>query len=163
MTPEEQFDISAKKIEQNALGEVSREINEIVKYLASHKEFDFTADQISRAMNKLAVLRAGLGEIASDAGILYDMTYGDRKFKRAGEWIAQKEESNKMINKLTNPDIEAIVEQKIRENVIDELEKKHFAERLKILFDSTALIVSTLQSRLSYLKSEKQETAYYNK
>ena len=163
MKTEELLNNSLRKIQETTVHEeVYETIRQVTDALA-RKQFDFTGDDISRAIAKLSVLRVNLGEAMVDAIAKYDFSYLNRKIQYANEWQTQKVELNKKIDKLTNPDVEAEVQEQIKELLIEEIENKHYGERLRILYDSTSLMISALQSRLNVIKQEKVETSYYNK
>lgn len=160
-TPNELYQESLKEIEMvEVINEVSLKIKEITDALKKRELANWTGDQISRAVASLAVLRVNLGTEVANSVAFYDMAYLSRKLKYANEWKPTKDAINKRINKATVADIDSEIMQKLEGDIEAELKGKHYAGQLKILYDSTETLITSLQSRLSILKQERYETRH---
>lgn len=137
------------------------QIKEISSYMIDKEINKWTADELSRSLSKLAVLRVNLGEAMVNAMAKYDFSYLHRKLRYASEWKPTKEALNAKLNKVVNADIESKLEQKIAEDREREISDKHMGEQLRILYDSTGTLITALQSRLGVLKRELTETKHY--
>jgi hypothetical protein len=139
---------------------ISLEIKRITDALAKTELQNWSADQISRALTKLAVLRVNLGAEMADAVAYYDFSYLHRKITYASEWKPTKEKLNQVLNRATVQDIDSSIQEKIAEISFEEQQRKHYAESLRILYDSTETLITALQSRLSVLKQERAEARF---
>lgn len=140
--------------------EIAGEILRITEALRSKKLEGWTADQISRAVTKLAVLRVNLGQELADAVAYYDISYANRKIRYANDWTPTKQKLTDLAGKATQQDIENDITKNIEEDILAEVKQKHYAERLRTLYNSTETLITALQTRLSVLKQERAETRY---
>jgi hypothetical protein len=162
MNAEEMCQKSIEKIENfDFFNEIVLQIQEITSALKEKEIKDWTGDELSRALSKLAVLRVNLGEELSDATAKYDFSYLYRKIRFANEWKPTKKKLNETLNKATVADTESAVLEKIEEDQRKEVENKHYADKLKILYESTETLITALQSRLNVLKQERREASRY--
>jgi hypothetical protein len=162
MTAEEMYQKSIEKIENfDFFNEIVLQVQEITSALKEKEIKDWTGDELSRALSKLAILRVNLGEELSDATAKYDFSYLYRKIRYANEWKPTKKKLNETLNKATVADTENAVLEKIEEDQRKEVENKHYADKLKILYDSTETLITALQSRLGVLKQERREASRY--
>ncbi len=161
-TAKELYEESLAEIERvNVISDISNKIKEITDALYQKELQNWSGDQISRAISSLAVLRVNLGIDMVNAVAYADMSYLSRKITYASEWKPTKEHLTALANKVTVQDIESEVLIRIAELQENELKAKHYAEQLRILYDSTETLIMALQSRLSFLKQERQETRHY--
>jgi len=157
--PEEMYNESIETISAiEILGEVSGKIKEITDALYSKDLQNWTGDQLSRAIASLAVLRVNLGVDLADAIAYYDMSYMYRKVRYANEWKPTKDALNKKLKRATIQDIDSEIMEKLEDDLTEEQKKKHYSERMRILYDSTETLITALQSRLSILKAERYES-----
>jgi len=157
--PEEMYNESIETISAiEILGEVSGKIKEITDALYSKDLQNWTGDQLSRAIASLAVLRVNLGVDLADAIAYYDMSYMYRKVRYANEWKPTKDALNKKLKRATIQDIDSEIMEKLENDLTEEQKKKHYSERMRILYDSTETLITALQSRLSILKAERYES-----
>lgn len=140
--------------------EIAGEIIKVTEALRSKKLEVWTADQISRAVTKLAVLRVNLGQDLADAVAYYDISYTHRKIRYADEWTPTKQKLTEIAGKATQQDIENSITEKLTEDLLAEVKQKHYAERLRTLYNSTETLITALQTRLGVLKQERVETRY---
>lgn len=140
------------------LGEVAGQIKEITEALHSRDLQNWTGDQLSRAIASLAILRVNLGVELADAIAHYDMSYTYRKIRYANEWKPTKDSLNKKLKRATIQDIDSEIMEKLEEDLLEEQKKKHYSERMRILYDATETLITALQSRLSILKQERFES-----
>lgn len=158
-TVEEIYDDSIKQINTiEVLTEVTGRIKEITTALYSKDLQNWTGDQISRAITSLAVLRVNLGIELADAIAHYDMSYMYRKVRYANEWKPTKDSLNKKLTRATIQDIDSEIMGKLEEVLVGEQQRKHYSERMRILYDATETLITALQSRLSILKQERYES-----
>lgn len=161
-TVEEIYQESLERISSvDAITEVQGKIMEITDALYTKELSEWTGDQVSRAIASLAVLRVNLGREMSNAVAYFDISYLHRKISYANEWKPTKDALNKTMSKATVQDVESEVMQKIADEYEAELKNKHYAEQLRILYDSTETLITALQSRLGVLKAEKYESRSY--
>jgi len=157
--PEEMYNESIETISAiEILGEVSGKIKEITDALYNKDLQNWTGDQLSRAIASLAVLRVNLGVDLADAIAYYDMSYMYRKVRYANEWKPTKDALNKKLKRATIQDIDSEIMEKLEDDLTEEQKKKHYSERMRILYDSTETLITALQSRLSILKAERYES-----
>lgn len=139
---------------------IAGEIKRITEAMEKVELQNWSPDQLSRALTKLAVLRVNLGQEMADAVTYYDLSYLHRKIKYASEWKPTKDQLNKVLNKATIQDIDSVIVEKIAPDSQDEIKQKHYAETLRILYDSTETLITALQSRIGVLKQERQESRF---
>lgn len=158
-TVDEIYQESLSKINSvQIITEISVKIKEITDALYNAELREWTGDEISRAITSLATLRVNLGREMVDAVAYFDISYLHRKMSYANEWKPTKSELNKTMTKATVQDIDSEVMNKIAEEYEAELKNKHYAEQLRILYDSTETLITALQSRLGVLKAERYES-----
>lgn len=145
----------------DVITKISEEIKKITDALYNTELRDWSGDEISRAISSLAVLRVNLGREMADAVSYFDISYLHRKISYANEWKPTKAELNKVMTKATVQDVDSEVMIKISEEYENELKNKHYAEQLRILYDSTETLITALQSRLGVLKAEKYESRHH--
>jgi hypothetical protein len=141
--------------------EIAGEIKKITEALNKTELQNWSADQLSRALTKLALLRVNLGVEMADAVAYYDLSYLHRKVTYASEWKPTKDKLNKVLNKATIQDIDSVIQEKIAPENQEEIKQKHYAETLRILYDSTETLITALQSRLGVLKQERAEARHF--
>lgn len=160
-TAKELYDEATKEINNlEALNEISGEIKKVVKAMTDRKLESWSADMLSRALTRLAILRVNLGNEMADQVALYDYSYINRKITYASEWKPTKDALNKTLSRATVQDIDSTIVKKLEEDYQKEVMQKHYAERLKTLYDSTSTLITALQTRLSVLKNERREARY---
>jgi len=158
-TVEEIYNDSLNQINTiEVLTEVTGRIKEITTALYNKDLQNWTGDQISRAITSLAVLRVNLGIELADAIAHYDMSYMYRKVRYANEWKPTKDALNKKLTRATIQDIDSDIMEKLEEDLVNEQQRKHYSERMRILYDSTETLITALQSRLSILKQERYKS-----
>ncbi len=140
--------------------EIAKEIKKVTDALAKNELSGWSADLLSRAFTKIAVLRVNLGAEMANAVTYYDLSYLNRKIRYAAEWKPTKDKLNKVLKRATIQDIDSAIQEKLANYQMDELQQKHYAETLRILYDSTGTLITTLQSRLSVLKQERREARH---
>lgn len=162
-TVKQVFEESLKTINTaEAITEIGKEIQKITEALAKVELRNWSADQVSRALTKLAVLRVNLGAEMADAVAYYDLSYLNRKVRYAAEWKPTKDKLNKVLQRATVQDVDSVITEKLAKDYQEELKQKHYSERLKVLYDATETLITALQSRLGILKQERQEARYGN-
>lgn len=155
------FEESLDRIDSiEAINGITEEILKITDALRSKELKNWTGDQISRAISNLAVLRVNLAQNLADAMATYDISYLNRKMIYASQWKANKDHLNAINNKVTVGDIDAQTLEDIAEDQQEEIKNKHYAERLRLMYDATGTLIMALQSRLNILKQERVETNY---
>ncbi len=160
-TIEEVYKESLDRIDKaEPITEIAKEIKKVTDALAKHELSGWSADLLSRAFTKIAILRVNLGAEMANAVTYYDLSYLNRKIKYAAEWKPTKERLNKVMKRATIQDIDSEIQEKLADIQLAELKQKHYAETLRILYDSTETLITTLQSRLSVLKQERKEARY---
>lgn len=160
-TLDEAYQDSLKKIDEaGVINDITTEIMRITDALKKTELKDWSADQLSRAITTLALLRVNLGVQLADASSYYDFAYLTRKIRYASEWKPTKDHLNQILNRATVQDIDSAITEKIAEDQVREIELKHFADKLKIIYDSTETLITALQSRLGVLKQERAESRY---
>jgi hypothetical protein len=145
---------------QSCINDIVKEIQLVTTALQNKEISKWTGDELSRALTKVAILRVNLGIEMADAIAYYDFSYLHRKITYASEWKPTKQRLNETLNKATVQDIDSDIQQRIEEKSTEELKNKHYAERLRIVYDATETLISSLQTRLSVLKSERLESKY---
>lgn len=140
--------------------EIAKEIKKVTDALAKNELSGWSADLLSRALTKLAILRVNLGAEMANAVTYYDLSYLNRKIRYAAEWKPTKDKLSKTLKRATIQDIDSVIQEKLADTQMDELKQKHYAETLRILYDSTGTLITSLQSRLSVLKQERKESRY---
>jgi hypothetical protein len=141
---------------------IGKEIQIVTEALTKTELQNWSPDQLSRALSKLAVLRVNLGAEMADAIAYYDLSYIHRKITYASEWKPTKDKLNKTIQKATIQDIDSVIQEKMADVNYQELQNKHYAERLRILYDATETLITALQSRIGVLKQERNEARFNN-
>lgn len=158
-TVDEIYNDSLKQINTiESINEIADKIREITTALYNKDLQNWTGDQISRALTSLAVLRVNLGIELADAIAHYDMSYMYRKVRYANEWKPTKDSLNKRLQRATIQDIDSEIMEKLEDDLVEEQKRKHYSERMKVLYDSTETLITALQSRLSILKQEQFES-----
>lgn len=160
-TVQEVYQESLDKIaEVDAITKVTSKITEITNALYRKELQEWSGDEISRAILSLAVLRVRLGQEMANAVAFYDISYLHRKMRYASEWQPTKMSLTRELGKATVQDIETEVLLNIANEQESEIKSKHYAEQLRILYDSTETLITAMQSRLSMLKQEMRESSY---
>jgi len=159
-TINEIYNESLEKInKETSITGISKEIQLVATALQNKEISKWSADDLSRALTRIAVLRVNLGQEMADATAYYDISYLNRKIIYANEWSPTKSKLSDKF-KPTVQDVDSKIQQKLADQQFEELQNKHFAEKLKILYDSTETLITALQSRLSTIKAERFETKY---
>lgn len=160
--PDELYNESLERINNvDAITEIAGKVLEITNALYKRELGNWTPDELSRAIASLAVLRVNLGQEMADAVAHYDISYTYRKMRYASEWKPTKAALNQELKRATIQDIDSEIVQEIAEEQEAELKNKHYAERLRTLYDSTETLITAMQSRLGVLKQERNETRYH--
>ena len=160
-TIEEVYQESLARIEKaEPITEIAKEIKRVTDALGKNELSGWSADLLSRAFTKIAILRVNLGAEMANAVTYYDISYLNRKIRYAAEWKPTKDKLSRTLKRATIQDIDSAIQEKLADLQMDELKNKHYAEALKILYDSTETLITTLQSRLSVLKQERKEARY---
>jgi len=160
-TVKEVYEESIEKINNaGAITEIASEIKKVTEALNKFELSKWSADQLSRALTKLAVLRVNLGAEMADAVAFHDISYTHRKIKYANEWKPTKDKLNKVMTRATVQDIDSVIIDKLKKEYQDEITQKHYAERLKVMYNATATLITSLQSRLGVLKQERSEARH---
>lgn len=160
-TPNQIYNESLEEIAKvNVLNDITDKIKEITTALYNRELSSWSADEISRAITSLAILRVNLGQDMVNATAYYDISYINRKLTYASEWKATKSKLNAQMQKATVSDIDSEIIQSIAETQENEIKAKHYAEQLRVLYDSTETLIMSLQSRLGVLKQERSESRY---
>jgi len=108
-----------------------------------------TIDELATKQDELAGLNALLGSYASQAYREADFAYIDRKIAFANQWNPTKQAMiQSMDTKPTVQDIETGVTKKIEDQMREEIEKKHEADGMKILWDSTQQVLNSWASTI---------------
>jgi len=158
-SPNEIYNESLDEISKvNTINDITVKIKEITDALYKKELSNWTGDQISRAITSLAILRVNLGQDMVNASAYYDISYINRKLTYASEWKPTKAKLNAQMNKATVQDIDSEITQGIAEKQENEIKAKHYAEQLKVLYDSTETLIMAMQSRLNLLKQERFES-----
>jgi hypothetical protein len=158
-TLDETYQESLKKIEEaGVVSEITKEIIRVTEALKNSELKNWSPDQLSRAVTTLALLRVNLGAELADASSYYDFAYLHRKIRYASEWKPTKELLNRTMAKATVQDIDSAITEKISDVMSREIEIKHLADKLRVIYDSTETLITALQSRLGVLKQERIES-----
>ena len=96
----------------------------------------------------------------ADAIAFYDFAYLNRKIRYAAEWKPTKDHLNEITSRATIQDIDSALMIKLSEDHRKELFKKHYSERLRILYDATENLITALQVRIKVMESERRESKY---
>ena len=160
-TVEQLYKESIKKINVvSVITEVTKHIKKITDALGKTELKNWSADELSRALTTLAVLRVNLGAEMANAIAYYDFSYLRRKITYASSWKPTKDKLNKILQRATIQDIDSTIQEKMADDYVAELEHKHYAEQLKVLYSSTETLITALQSRLGVLKQERAEARH---
>lgn len=160
-TLDEAYQDSLKKIDEiGVINEITKEIARITDALKMTELKNWSPDQLSRAITTLAVLRVNLGAQMADASSYYDFAYLSRKIRYASEWKPTKTHLNEIMTRATVQDVDSEITNKIADDQYREIELKHLADKLKVIYDSTETLITALQSRLNVLKAERIESRY---
>lgn len=160
-TANELYNESLERInEVDAITEIAGKVLEITNALYQRELGNWTPDQLSRAIASLAVLRVNLGQEMANAVAYYDISYTYRKMRYASEWKPTKAALNQELKRATIQDIDSEIMQEIAAEQEEELKNKHYAERLRTLYDSTETLITAMQSRLGILKQERYEARH---
>jgi hypothetical protein len=158
-TLDETYQDSLKKIEEvGTISAITKEIVRVTEALKATELKNWSPDQLSRAVTTLALLRVNLGAELADASSYYDFAYLHRKIRYASEWKPTKELLNRTMTKATVQDIDSAITEKIADVMGREIEIKHLADKLRVIYDSTETLITALQSRLGVLKQERIES-----
>jgi len=156
-TIKEVYAESLEKIsKQNVVSDIANEIQLVAQALRDNDLQNWSPDQLSRALTKIAVLRVNLGSEMADAMAYYDFSYTGRKIRYASEWKPTKSELNQTI-KATIQDIDSKIITNMADEMNEEIQSKHYAEKLKIIYDASETLITALQSRINVLKQERIE------
>jgi hypothetical protein len=142
------------------MNEIALEIKKVTEALAAHELEKWSSEMLSRALTKISILRVNLGSEMADAIAMYDYAYLNRKFRYASEWNPTKDKLSTALKKATVQDIDSTIMIKLYDDNRRELIKKHYSERLKILYDSTATLITALQTRIKVIDTERKESQY---
>lgn len=160
-TLDEVYKESLDQINQaSVINSIAKEIQNVTEALTKAELKNWSADQISRAITTLAVLRVNLGSELADAGSYYDFAYLHRKIRYASEWKPTKDTLNRTMNRATVQDIDSTITGKIADTFEAETKAKHYADKLRIIYDASETLITALQSRLGVLKQERAESRY---
>lgn len=158
-TVDEVYQESCERIEKaEVVGEVAVKIREITTALYQNELRDWGGDEVSRAITSLAILRVNLGREMADSVAYFDISYLHRKITYANQWKPTKDRLNKVMTRATVQDIDSDIMGQIADEYEAELKNKHYAEQLRILYDSTETLITALQSRLGVLKQDRYES-----
>jgi len=138
------------------INEIKEEILKISKYIEDNNINNLTGDEISRAVTRLAVLRVNLGQEFAQATGDYDFSYIARKIEYASQYNRFKAEATE---KLTQKDLDSATIVSIGDMMKKEADNKFISDSLKILYDSSGTLISTLQTRLKVLENERREAS----
>lgn len=141
-----------------AMNEIALEIKKVTEALAKHELEKWSAEMLSRALTKISILRVNLGAEMADAIAMYDYAYLNRKVRYASEWNPTKQRLSKDLKRPTVQDIDSEIMMKLYDDHRRELFKKQYSERLKILYDSTETLITSLQTRIKVIENERRET-----
>jgi len=160
-TTEELFNEALGEINKvDVMNKIALEIKRVTEALEKHDLEKWSPEMLSRALTKLSILRVNLGSEMADAIAYYDYSYLNRKIRYAAEWQPTKTHLNSIMNRATVQDIDAALMTKLAEDHRKELIKKHYSERLKILYDSTETLITALQTRIRVIDNERKESKY---
>lgn len=160
-TVKQLYEESIKKIDAvSVITEVTEHIKKITDALGKTELRNWSADELSRALTTLAVLRVNLGAEMANAIAYYDFSYLSRKINYASSWKPTKDKLNKVLKRATIQDIDTTIQGKMANDYVEELQHKHYAEQLKVLYSSTETLITSLQSRLGVLKQERREARH---
>lgn len=160
-TVQEVYQESLERISRvDVITEVTCKIMEITTALYQSELKDWNGDKISRAVTSLAVLRVNLGREMADSVAYFDISYLHRKVSYANSWKPTKDRLNQEMKHATVQDIDSDIMGQISDEYENEIKNKHYAEQLRILYDSTETLITALQSRLGTLKQERFESRY---
>lgn len=146
--------------EAGTINEITSSIQEVTTALHNNELARWTPDELSRAIGKIAVLRVNLGACLADAVAYYDISYMHRKLRYASEWQPTKNALNQELKRATVQDIDSDIMGTLAEEYQEEIKNKHYAEKLRLIYDATETLITALQSRLNVLKQERAETRY---
>jgi len=142
-------------MENKDIRNIAKQIIQTSNYIKNEDIANISGDKLSEHIIKLATLRVNIGEALALIGSKYDFAYIGRKiayakeFNRLGQLVDQK---------LTNKDKEALTHLTVGDIMNKEVELKKQADYLKILYQSSATLISTLQSRIRVLEQERKES-----
>lgn len=137
------------------MDEIAQKIIEITQDIQSRKIQDLTGDQVSWYITKLAILRVNLGIELAQAVNDYDLSYIGRKINYAKEYTRFK---NTVEEKLTQKDLDTATIMTIGDLMKQEMELKKAADSLRLLYETSQILISSLQSRLRVLTQERKDS-----
>lgn len=128
--------------EHEFLSEIDK-IKEAINKMADK----ITADELSRSIYRLSVLLVNLGGLVAEVSCQANENYVYRKYRFLWEF-------NMLNPEMTTKNRENIALDKIHANYCNELVSRFVADFLKAYKDDINTLISVIQTRLSYLKSE---------
>lgn len=135
--------------------EVVVRIMDIVDTLKKRKVSSWTGEQLSAAASELSILLVNLGQTVTGYSLEANSAYIYRKWKKSSEFKSLTGETDKMTmgraTELTNL---FTIDDQIEENT-----KRGLADTYKTLYDDVSRIVSVIQTRISFLKTEKIQSS----
>ena len=132
----------------NEIDKITSQILEIKNALLSKgKLTDWTPDKISSACMMLSVLKVSLGSYLSELEEEAEMIDASRQYEETKLYEEKRNEG------LSAKDAEMLARKEASENKLLAIKAKGSFKKIKILHSDTGDLVSVLQSRLSYLKS----------
>lgn len=137
--------------------EVVAEINRVLYTLKLKEVKDWDADELARAVSKLAMLNINLSEMVAEATLVANSSYAFRKFRFSKEYKALRREID---SKVKDSELEA--QELISEDVEKELVTQYQADLLKGLYDSVDKFISVVQSRLKHYGNERGQSGLGN-
>lgn len=130
--------------------EIIEQIDEIISTLERKSIQQWTGDNISRAISRLAILKVRLGELVAEAEYQSANAYNNRKYLEA-EYGLEFSRDNPVSK------AQMMAEKANEENRGAEAKALRDFKLMKNKYMDVGDLITTLQSRLRYLENEKRE------
>jgi hypothetical protein len=163
----QEFFLEGKRKAEEMLSEqvntvkIVQECKKIINYLYENFE-KLESSELSLKGGKLAILKAYLGEVASNAHCETNNFYIYKKYQEAWERKPATKHLESIGEKSTVRDVDAEVMKRTFEIERDWAFKQETSDSLKNLFVSMDWIITSIGWRIKEKNSEKMDTKYYD-
>jgi len=133
--------------------EIIEKINNIIDHYRNTEIIKLDGDFLSQTAVKLAAYKVNLGEFIGKV----EPQLNSKEMERKSKWSDLYAEARQSEEKRTVDDCKAIADKQVRKLVSAEINLKNDLILVKNLRQDVGDLISTIQSRLSYLKQERQD------
>ena len=131
--------------------EIVREVFITLENFERREIAEWTGDELSRFITKLATLSVNLGLLVAEKTLMSNASYIYQKWKRAYEYKRIRRTVEKISQK--DADDQAMMDTVME--ITQEAENRYIADVIKTLHEDISRLVMAIQSRIKVLEGEK--------